>query len=134
MRYLLDTNQVLFICQQPERLTKQGQDLMWARETELLVSAAAFFEIAIKHRSKTPDGLTKLPLKRPPADMLGYLAAKGVRGLPIEPHHSWTTLETEPGHADPFDWLLLQQCQAEGLLLLTSDRNLKEHPLAAFVG
>ena len=134
MRYLLDTNQVLFICQEPARLTPAGRDLMWARGTELFVSAAAFFEIAIKHRSTTRDGETKLPLKRPMPDMLGYPVAKGVRTLPIEPHHPWTALDPEPVHRDPYDWLHLQQCQAEGMQLLTADGGMRGHPLFAFVG
>lgn len=107
---------------------------MAARGSELWVSAAAFFEIAIKHRSVRPDGTTKLPLKRPLPDMLGYLSAKGVRSLPIEARHCWTALDVEPAHADPYDWLLLQQCQSEGMRLLTSDRALREHPLVTFVG
>ena len=134
MRYLLDTSQVLFICQDPAKLTDAGRDLMWARGTELFVSAVAFFEIAIKHRSTKPDGQTKLLVKRPMRDMLGYLASKGVRTLAIEPHHPWTALDPEPIHRDPFDWLYLQQCQAEGMLLLTADRDIRDHPLVAFVG
>jgi PIN domain nuclease of toxin-antitoxin system len=37
----------------------------------------------------------------------------------------------EPMTRDPFDWMLLAQCQVEGLRLLTIDRGLVGHPLVA---
>lgn len=129
MRLLLDTNQVLRICQMTDRISVQTRELLWAPETALFVSAAAFWEISLKTRIRHASGGSKLPLKSPPAEMLAYLASKGVAALAIEPRHTFVELVMPPYTNDPFDHLMLQQAQAEDLKVLTSDRGLHGHPL-----
>jgi len=121
MKILLDTNQVLFICQEPEKVTSKAAELMWRRLSEVFVSAAAFWEIDIKARAL---------LKRPPADMLAYLMRKGVQSLAIEPRHIFVNLETPLPQKDPFDWMMMKQAQVEGMKVLTSDKRMARHPLA----
>jgi len=130
MRILLDTNQVLFIVQDPARLTDNARDLLWNRTTELFLSSVALWEIDLKHRAKTATGERRLPLATPIAGVLQYFVRKGTRLLPLEPRHVATELETPLSHNDPFDWMHLKQAQADGLRLLTSDRSIIGHPLA----
>ncbi len=66
----------------------------------------------------------------PLGDIAGYFAAVGLSILPIQPDHAVAEAAPEPESRDPFDRLLLAQCQVENLRLGTVDRALLRHPLA----
>ncbi len=55
----------------------------------------------------------------------------GVRIVAIDERHALISVEPEPTTRDPFDRMLLAQCQVERLRLVTIDRALNSHPLAA---
>jgi PIN domain nuclease of toxin-antitoxin system len=59
------------------------------------------------------------------------IRALGIDLVPINEHHALAAVEPEPATRDPFDRLLLSQCQVEGLRLVTIDRALIDHRLAA---
>jgi PIN domain nuclease of toxin-antitoxin system len=54
----------------------------------------------------------------------------GIVIVPVDEHHALATVEPEPKTCDPFDRMLLAQCQIEGLRLVTTDRALVSHPAA----
>lgn len=85
---------------------------------------ASLWEIAIKSRLGKLDA--GVPLER----MQSSLQDAGLTILPIEIKHVLTAADPEPPTRDPFDRLLLAQCQVEGLQLVTIDRALVDHPLA----
>lgn len=87
-------------------------------------SVASLWEIAIKHR------LGKLEIDMPLQRMPDSLKASGLAILPIDISHVLTAADPEPPTRDPFDRLLLSQCQVEELQLVTIDRALIGHPLA----
>ena len=58
------------------------------------------------------------------------IAAYDYTLLCVDHHHAVTDLVDQPDTRDPFDRMLLAQCQVEELRLVTTDRVLKEHPLA----
>jgi len=97
---------------------------IYAADNDPIVSVASFWEIAIKTR------LGKLDVGMPPTNFVGYLEAIGIAVLPITRDHVLADVDPEPGTRDPFDRLLLAQCQMEGLRLVTLDRVLAAHPLA----
>lgn len=82
------------------------------------------WEIAIK------DRLGKLPMRTSPQSLPEALAAAGIAILGINYRHVLAGLDPEPATRDPFDRLLLAQCQVEGMRLVTVDRVLAAHPLA----
>ena len=102
---------------------------MWDRSTELFVSAAAFWKIDLKSNSFNAKGDSKLPLKRPPGEMLAYLSAKGVQALPIDVRHTIGRLTVAPNHQGRFDRMMLKQAQAERMKTLTNDSQLIPLPL-----
>ena len=65
-----------------------------------------------------------------PGQALQILSNQNIDFLPLTAAHAATPLAVAISHRDPFDELLLSQAQAEGLKLLTRDRNLASHPLA----
>lgn len=88
-------------------------------------SVATLWEIAIKHR------LGKLRLTFPLDALPRLLKELGAEIVEINERHALADVFPEPPTRDPFDRLLLAQCQIEGFRLVTLDRALAGHPLAA---
>ena len=97
---------------------------MLSRSDDSFASIASLWEIAIKTR------LGKLDPMIPPTDLPGYYQTIGLALLPVDEHHVLAEVVPEPATRDPFDRLLLAQCQVEGLRLITADRALAGHPFA----
>ena len=125
MRLLLDTHIVLAILRKDvaQRFPDVAQ-LLADDETEAFVSVASLWETAIKTR------LGKLDPGMPLEDMAQSLEAAELSFLQIELRHVLAAADPEPETRDPFDRLLLAQCQIEGLRLVTIDRALVNHPMA----
>lgn len=125
MRLLLDSNIVVPIaCRERERLSAQVNLLLNTRANDFFVSVASLWEIAIKTR------LGKLPLIAPLPELPITISALGYAILAIDKHHAIEDLLDEPATNDPFDRILLAQCQVEGMRLVTTDRSLQSHSLA----
>ena len=125
MRLLLDTH--IFIGLSKATLAHAHPKLHQAvtlAETETFFSVASIWEIAIKTR------LAKLDAGLPPHKIAEFCHGLGMKVLPISAAHASAELAHEPETRDPFDRLLLAQCQVEGLLLATFDRALASHPLS----
>jgi PIN domain nuclease of toxin-antitoxin system len=126
MRFLLDTNILLAYLEGGiESFGVGTRRLLEDPAGEFLVSVASLWEIAIKHR------IGKLQLS-PSLQMLPDLIdAMNIELLPISARHVLVAVEPEPLTRDPFDRLLLAQCQIEDLRLITLDRAIVSHRLAA---
>jgi PIN domain nuclease of toxin-antitoxin system len=74
--------------------------------------------------------LGKLKMQIPLAEIPDYLTATHFIILPITTSHAIAKADPEPSTRDPFDRLLLSQCQVEGLQLATVDRALIGHRLS----
>lgn len=112
---LLDTHVFLWLQTEPERL---GQALRLLEEpgTDLLLSAASSWEIAIKH------GLGRLPLPDPPDEYVPErLRLSGVIGLPIEHSHALAVSSLPPLHRDPFDRMIVAQAMILDVPVITAD-------------
>ena len=132
-RYLLDTNQLLRVADRPDRLTRAAADALEEAEG-LFAPVVAAWEIEIKRRLVRADGTPKLEVGAPTGALMRYVVEKGGTVLPLTLDHVTAELAVPCPNRDPFDRVLLQQAQAEGLTLLTSDYALRGHPLVAFVG
>jgi PIN domain nuclease of toxin-antitoxin system len=116
-RVLLDTKVWLWMLSAPDRLSESSLKLLRTPETELVLSAASAWEIAIKY------ALGKLSLpEAPDAYITRLIAQTGVIALPIYHRHALRVATLPPHHADPFDRLLVAQAQLERLPVLTADR------------
>jgi PIN domain nuclease of toxin-antitoxin system len=100
----------------PERLSAGGRERLTAPESELHLSAASAWEIAIKH------ALGKLRLPVTPAEYLRTrMARTRTIPLPIRHEHALRVGELPLHHRDPFDRILVAQAQLEGLRIMTAD-------------
>jgi len=126
MRLLLDTHVLLALIE--DRLVglpAAVEGLLKDPDSEHHLSAASLWEIAIKSR------LGKLKLTPRLSSLPELLDGLGIRIVAINEHHALANIEPEPATRDPFDRMLLAQCQVEGLRLVTVDRALASHPMAA---
>lgn len=113
MRLLLDTHVLLLWVGADRRLSKALKSEILSAENELSVSAATFWEIAIKQRL----GRIKIDL----AELAAAVKADGFRELPVRIAHTERLGTLPDRHRDPFDRLLIAQSIVEGLRLVTRD-------------
>jgi len=126
MRLLLDTHVLLALIERGARsLPASVGALLLDRESEHHLSAASLWEIAIKSR------LGKLRLTVGLGVLPELFEGLGVKIVAIDERHALAEVEPERATRDPFDRMLLAQCRVEGLTLVTVDRALVSHPLAA---
>lgn len=124
MRLLLDTHCWLWMETAPERFTPAVAATLADPKSELFLSAASCWELAIKH------SLGKLDLPQPPRTYVeSRMARNAVWPLPITPQHALEVADLPHHHGDPFDRLLVAQAKLEGLTLLTVDRQLKSYEI-----
>jgi PIN domain nuclease of toxin-antitoxin system len=94
-------------------------------DSEFHLSVASLWEIAIKHR------LGKLPLKIGLEKLSEIARHYGIALISINEVHVLQSVNPEPSTRDPFDRLLLAQCAAKNMKLVTIDAALQDHPLSA---
>ena len=122
MRILLDTACWLWVLAEPKRFSARTRRLLVSPDTEIVLSAASAWEIAIKY------ALGKLPLPAAPADYVPRMMRETrTVALAIEPKHALRVADLPAHHRDPFDRLLIAQAQLEKLKLLTADEQFENY-------
>lgn len=125
MRILLDTNILVpLLDDEVETLPRALADVVEANIHDFYASAASLWEMAIKAR------LGKLLLPCTESELPTALERMGVVLLPLSPVHATTQVDPWPETNDPFDRVLLSVCAVDDLALMTTDRELRGHPLA----
>ena len=121
MKYLLDTNLLLWASVEPERLSESTAGLISDYRHELYFSVASIWEVAIKF-AKHPNSFVADPYA-----LRTGLLDREFRELPLLSSHAIATLRLPLLHRDPFDRILLAQALVEGIPLLTVDEQLAEY-------
>lgn len=125
MTYLLDTHVFLWLLSRPERIHPDLLAVVRDGETNLLLSAASAWEIAVKW------ALGHLSLPEPPAEYVpDRMRRLNVMGLAVSHAHSLHTSTLPAHHRDPFDRLLVAQAQLESLTIVTADRALSAYDVS----
>lgn len=116
MRVLLDTHCWLWMTEAPERFSTASREMIESDASQLFLSAASAWEIAIK------CALGKLTLPVRPSEYVETrLQDTRTAPLPISHLHALHVGELPRHHRDPFDRLLIAQAQLERLSILTAD-------------
>lgn len=123
MRLLIDSHYLLW-SGKPDAAIPPPIRALLATPERLAVSAASVWELTIK----VAGG--RLQLDNMPVTFARALINAGALGLPVTFEHAAHVLPDPPATRDPFDRLLLAQCDVEGMRLLTIDRALARHRLA----
>jgi PIN domain nuclease of toxin-antitoxin system len=122
VKFLLDTQLLLWGADQPDRLSKTAMELMEAVGNELFFSPASLWEIVIKSQLRRPDFEADAWVLRSGLLENGYLE------LPIASEHALAVGSLPSIHRDPFDRILVAQAMVEGITLLTADSRLVQYP------
>ena len=117
-RLLLDTHLVLWWLNGDPRLPQPVVERVQAPESEVFVSQASLWEMAIKL------SIGRLHVDLP--ELERQVPLQGFRWLPISNAHvlAVADLPNDGVHRDPFDRLLVCQSRVEPMLLLSVDSQL----------
>lgn len=122
MKYLLDTQLLLWAAAEPQRLSASARALFDDVDNVLVFSAASIWEIAIK------SSLGRADFSIDPRVFRRALLDNGYHELPIDGAHAAAVIDLPPLHRDPFDRLLVAQSRMEGITLLTADDQVARYP------
>jgi PIN domain nuclease of toxin-antitoxin system len=125
MKYLLDTHAYLWAVDDSSRLSRKALDIIEDDANDLILSIASLWEIAIKlsvGKLKTRPTFEELAIVTP--------AARGVSIFSITPDHLDRVIRLPLHHRDPFDRLLIAQCDAEGIPILSRDTTFDRYDIA----
>ena len=122
MKYLLDTNALLFVFSAPSKLSVRARRIVRG-ELDLSVSVVSFWEIAIKQSigklqfNMAIPNLESLCIGRNIQILsLGSAAIERIKALPTI-------------HGDPFDRLIIAQAQMEDMTIVTCDKIMPQYPV-----
>ena len=114
-RLLLDTQAVLLALADDPKLAPSARSAIADPANDVFVSAVSIWEIAIKRalgKLKAPGGIAAL------------VEESGFQELVVTSFHAEQAGGLPMHHRDPFDRMLVAQAQAEGLVIVTSDRRI----------
>jgi PIN domain nuclease of toxin-antitoxin system len=115
MRLLLDTHALLWWATLHPALSAKAKRAIANEASEVYVSAASAWEIAIKTR------IGKLDWPVATSGVHEYVVGQGFRPLPISIEHAERAGQLLIDHRDPFDRMLIAQAQAEDLHLVSHE-------------
>lgn len=116
MRLLLDTHALLWAMDDESKLSSSAADLLSEFDNSLVLSAASYWEIAVK-LALGKYRLSK-PFERYFREAIQILHLKI---LPIELSHAAIVAELPRHHGDPFDRLLVAQAKVEQIPIVSRD-------------
>ena len=123
MSYLIDTQVIVWVASEPERLSPAASAVCLDPAHHLMLSVASIWELVIKSM------LGKLDLSAHVPDVVAEFLARGnVTVLPIQAEHAFRVLTLPPYHKDPFDRVLIAQALAEDATIITSDADIHKYP------
>lgn len=126
MKAVLDTSTFLWwITGQTNRLSDRVQEIIRDGRNILLFSVASAWEIAIKWELRklklTNGSLTEF--------LHEQIKLNGFQVLLIQLHHALHVSDLPRFHRDPFDRMLIAQCDIEGLPILTDDSDIRSYDI-----
>jgi PIN domain nuclease of toxin-antitoxin system len=122
MKVLLDTHTFLWWNTDDPQLSARARKIIANGKNEVFLSAASAWEIAIK----AAKGRLELP-EEPTLYVPSRMSINRIQPLPVQVSHALRVYELPPHHADPFDRLLVAQCQMESLPLITKDKEIQKY-------
>jgi len=122
-RILLDCKALLRLVGSPEKVSDSAREVLSDTNTEIMVSAASAWEIAIKTRLGRLDGN---PLLAAWSDIIADMTATE---LPIDAADAILAGRLPWEHKDPFDRMILAQAARRNLTIATTDSRILQAAL-----
>jgi len=117
-RVLLDTHVLLWLVSTPQKVAASARKVLADPGTDVMISAASAWEIAIKTRLGRLNGE---PLLSAWKDIIADMTATG---LAIEAEDAIFAGRLAWEHKDPFDRILVAQGARRNLTIVTNDRQI----------
>ena len=124
MRVLLDTHIAIWAINNDDRLSRIARSILLDPNTDVSVSAASIWEIAIKHAIK---GKRKGAIPFSGSSALDVFERAGYDMLAVTPEQTAAVDALEHLHGDPFDRLLVTQARMLDMQFLTHDKKLQDY-------
>ena len=121
MKYLLDTQLLIWLALDNIRLPTAIVKLHEDPDSELYFSVISIWETAIKQALGRPDFQVDASLLR------ANLLSEGYIEIVVESRHALEVRNLPPIHRDPFDRMLIAQSRVDGLVLLTTDAEMSKY-------
>lgn len=118
MRLLLDSHTLLWSFWNSSRLGTQARDAIRSPDNEAFVSVASIGELAMKRASGRLNA---------PADLIDACRKQGFALISIQPLHAEHAASLPMHHRDSFDRMLIAQAQAEELVIVTADAQMRRY-------
>ncbi len=122
MRYLIDTNILVFLLSAPSELSEEAARVV-RFEPDLYVSMASLWEIGIK------QSLGKLRIGLTVPEIEEQCTERDIHVLPIRSAAIERLKQLPDVHRDPFDRLLVAHAQEEGMTIVTRDKTIPLYPI-----
>ena len=121
MKILLDTHILIWILKDSPLLSSGTRMLLVAPETELYYSSVSIAEISIKHKVHPKEMVLS------GAEVDDEMHKLGCVPLDFKANHA-AALDSVPLlHRDPFDRMLVAQAKAEGMKIMSHDRQFPQY-------
>jgi PIN domain nuclease of toxin-antitoxin system len=118
VKLLLDTHVLLWVLGDPARLKMDTRRILADAANEVFVSIVSLWEIVVKCRvGKLEADIVAITAQLAPASRMQLL------GIIPRHLHGLSSLPFREKHRDPFDHLIIAQAIAEGMTLVTQDKN-----------
>lgn len=115
MKLLIDTQILIWFLEGNNLLSTQRRQIIADPDTQVMVSIASIWEMAIK------ISLGKLSLSNPLADVVEQIHADNIELLSISSEHALKVEDMPFHHRDPFDRIIIAQAMVENLKLMGED-------------
>lgn len=123
MKYLIDTHVLIWFSEDDKRLPARIKSIIENDLSEIFVSHATIWEMAIK------ISLGKLKLRYSLAEWEEVLMKNSLELLPNSFRHYQILLSLPLHHQDPFDRLIIAQAIAEDFTVISHDPKFSTYPV-----
>lgn len=124
MKFLLDTHILIWFLNGEQQLSENTKTVIENPANDNIISIASIWEIAIK------ISLGKFKFEKGFTHFLKMIEDNGFDILPITFEHALELSTLSFIHRDPFDRLLIAQCIADKLVIVTKDPIVEQYSVS----
>ena len=120
---LLDTHAIIWLASDPDQLSAAAQSAIRAHPASLHISIVSAWEISLLAKRR------RVALPLPPDEYFARAVAHhGLIELPLTRQVAQASVALPDIHNDPFDRILIAECNAHGLSLISRDTTITKYP------
>ncbi len=124
MRYLLDTQALIWFVENNERLSPLAKRLIENSDNDIFVCPFSYVEIAIK------EALNKVVVKNGLESLMQEVTKQHIEVLDMAQSHilAYAQIPLNENHRDPFDRMIMATALAENMVVVSPDEKFNWYP------